>query len=456
MNLSDFVILSGVRSTKSKTTQKASVAKMKKIIFITEPKSWGCEQPHLGLFRKGSVVALLSAALAVSAHAQEDELSLQLNGFVDSYHALQVERPHKIMSSRTRLRLEMRANYGEASLFSSVNLAYNSLIKEQSGAFLREAYFDYAGKYLEVKAGRQIVTWGVADGLRITDLISPMDYTEFMANDYDDIRVPVNAIDLKYPGESFSAEVVFVPVPEYFVIPTNDGNPWQMPVPNGVRMDLSGTPEKRIKNSEVGGRLRFFLENLDFSITALRTFNKSPVTVMKLDPETKSALIKGVYKPMNVVGGDVSIPAGELVIRGEAGFYFGEPIALRNACDFRLRKTFNGLVGLDWYAGGNWTFMFQYMHKIVMDYRDELGLEQNTSMLTARISKELLNNTLKLSVYGMFDVDNVGFYVRPAGDYLLNDQITLSLGADILGGRRGTFETYKKNTQIWVKGKFFF
>ena len=28
------------------------------------------------------------------------------------------------MSSRTRLRLEMRANYGEASLFSSVNLAY--------------------------------------------------------------------------------------------------------------------------------------------------------------------------------------------------------------------------------------------------------------------------------------------------------------------------------------------
>ena len=456
MNLSDFVILSGVRSTKSKTTQKASVAKMRGLIFITEPKSWGCEQPHLGLFRKGSVVALLSAALAVSAHAQEDELSLQLNGFEDSYHALQVERPHKIMSSRTRLRLEMRANYGEASLFSSVNLAYNSLIKEQSGAFLREAYFDYAGKYLEVKAGRQIVTWGVADGLRITDLISPMDYTEFMANDYDDIRVPVNAINLKYPGESFSAEVVFVPVPEYFVIPTNDGNPWQMPVPNGVRMDLSGTPEKRIKNSEVGGRLRFFLENLDFSITALRTFNKSPVTVMKLDPETKSALIKGVYKPMNVVGGDVSIPAGELVIRGEAGFYFGEPIALRNACDFRLRKTFNGLVGLDWYAGGNWTFMFQYMHKIVMDYRDELGLEQNTSMLTARISKELLNNTLKLSVYGMFDVDNVGFYVRPAGDYLLNDQITLSLGADILGGRRGTFETYKKNTQIWVKGKFFF
>ncbi|OWV19356.1 hypothetical protein B7991_08565 [Fibrobacter sp. UWB3] len=406
---------------------------------------------------KQSMISLaLSAAFALSAHAQEDELSLQLNGFVDSYHALQVEHPHKIMSSRTRLRLEMRANYGEASLFSSVNLAYNSLIKDQSGAFLREAYFDYAGKYLEVKAGRQIITWGVADGLRITDLISPMDYTEFMANDYDDIRVPVNAINLKYPGESFSAELVFVPVPEYFVMPSGEDNPWTMPLPANTSMDLSGTPEKRLKNSEVGGRLRFFLENLDFSLTALRTFNKSPVTIASFDPETKSAVIKGIYEPMNVVGGDVSIPVGEIVIRGEVAAYFGEPIALKNSRDYWLRKTFNGLLGVDWYAGDNWTFMFQYMHKIIMDYQSVLGMEQNTSMLTARISKEVLNNTLKLSVYGMFDVDNVGFYVRPAADYLLNDQITISLGGDWLGGRRGTFKTYKKNTQIWVKGKYFF
>lgn len=405
---------------------------------------------------KQSMISLaLFAAFALSAHAQ-DELSLQLNGFVDSYHALQLRSPQRIMSSRTRLRLEMRANYGEASLFSSVNLAYNGIIKDQTGAFLREAYFDYAGRFLEVKAGRQIVTWGVADGLRLTDLISPMDYTEFMANDYDDIRVPVNAINLKYPGESFSAEVVFVPVPEYFVIPTSDDNPWQMPVPNGMRMDLSGTPAKHIKNSEFGGRFRFFLENLDFSLTALRTFNKSPVTIVNFDSETKSAVIKGIYEPMNVVGGDVSIPAGEIVIRGEVAAYFGEPIALKNSMDYWLRKSFNALLGVDWYAGDNWTIMVQYMHKVIMDYQSILGTDQNTSMLTARISKEVLNNTLKLSVYGMLDVDNVGFYVRPAADYLLNDQITLSLGADWLGGRRGTFKTYKKNTQIWVKGKFFF
>lgn len=399
--------------------------------------------------------AFLSIAFALSAHAQ-DELNLQLNGFVDTYHALQTYHPHKIMSSRTRLRIEMRADYGEASLYSSMNLAYNSLIKEQSGAFLREAYFDYAGNFLEVKAGRQIITWGVADGLRVTDLISPMDYTEFMANDYDDIRVPVNAIDLKIPGERVSAEFVFVPVPEFFVMPSGEDNPWTMKTPEGTHMDLSGTPEKRLKNSEYGARLRFFLENLDFSLTAMHTYNKSPVTVAGFDPQTQFVLIKGVYKPMEVFGGDVSIPVGEFVIRGEFAEYIKEPIALANSSDYFTYYTSNYLLGIDWYAGNNWTFMVQYMHKVVSDYRSDLSVEENSSMVTARISKELLNNTLKLSIYGILDIDNLGYYIRPAADYLLSDQITLSLGGDCLGGKRGTFKTYKKNTQIWVKGKYFF
>ena len=407
-----------------------------------------------GMIKKLSL-ALLSTAFALSAHAQ-DELNLQINGFVDTYHALQTSYPHKIMSSRTRARLELRADYGEASLYSSMNLAYNSLLQDQTGAFLREAYFNYAGNFLEVKAGRQIVTWGVADGLRITDLISPMDYTEFMANDYDDIRVPVNAIDLKIPGERVSAEFVFVPVPEYFVMPEGEDNPWTMQLPERTRMDLSGTPEKRLKNSEYGGRLRFFLENLDFSLTAMRTFNKSPVTVASYNPKTDSILIKGVYKPMNVIGGDVSIPMGEFVIRGEVAEYFDEPIALANSSGYLLRNTLNALVGIDWYAGNNWTFMAQYMHKFIGRYRDKLGIEENTSMVTARISKELLNNTLKFSLYGMLDIDNLGYYVRSAADYLWSDQITLSFGADGFGGKRGTFKTYKKNTQIWVKGKYFF
>jgi len=386
----------------------------------------------------------------------EEELSLALNGFVDTYHALQVDYPHRYMSSRTRLRLEMRAAYGEASLFTSLNLAYNGVIHEETGAFLREAYLDYASEFFEIKTGRQIVTWGVADGLRVTDLISPMDYTEFMANDYDDIRIPVNAVLLKYPGEIFSAEAIFVPVPEYFVMPTGEDNPWSSELPARTRVDFENTPEKRLKNSEFGGCFRFFLENFDFSLTALHTYNKAPVTQTLYNPATDSILVQGLYKPMDVVGGDVSIPIGEFVLRGEVAEYFGEILSMADGFSNKKRNTFNALAGLDWYAGNNWTLMVQYMHKYIADYRKDLDFEKNSSTVTARISKELLNNTLKLSLFGYLGVDNLGFYTRALADYLLNDQITLSLGADRFGGKRGIFKTYEKNTQVFAKAKYFF
>lgn len=93
----------------------------------------------------------------------------------------------------------------------------------------------------DIRAGKQIVTWGVADGLRVTDLISPMDYTEFLAQDYDDIRVPVGALRARYIHDVWSVEAVLVPVPEFFKIPTDPSNPWSRERIRGMSwQDLTG------------------------------------------------------------------------------------------------------------------------------------------------------------------------------------------------------------------------
>ena len=100
--------------------------------------------------------------------------------------------------------------------------------------------------------------------------------------------------------------------------------------------------------------------------------------------------------------------------------------------------------------------MVQYLHKYIADYSDELAAEKNTSEMTFRISKELLNNTLKLSLYGVFDIDNLAYYARVSGDYALNDQITLSAGYDHFGGKRGQLADYDKNREVWAKAKYYF
>ncbi|MBQ5576362.1 MAG: hypothetical protein IIT37_09995, partial [Bacteroidales bacterium] len=119
--------------------------------------------------------------------------------------------------------------------------------------------------------------------LRITDLVSPMDYSEFLAQDYDDIRIPENALRVKFTKNSFAFEMLAVPVIETFELPTDRKNPWAISVTGNDSILSGGKPDFKFKNMEFGGRLSWFLSGVDFSVCALRTFNKMPVYTSVFD-----------------------------------------------------------------------------------------------------------------------------------------------------------------------------
>ena len=121
------------------------------------------------------------------------------------------------MASQTRARGELTLEKGAASLFLSLNATYNGLLKDLTGLELREAYLAYAKGNLDLRMGRQIVVWGVADTLRLSDCVSPCDYTEFLAQDYNDIRMPC-----------VTFEAIDIPVVDFFVLPTDRRNPWAL------------------------------------------------------------------------------------------------------------------------------------------------------------------------------------------------------------------------------------
>lgn len=381
------------------------------------------------------IIALL-CALPRPANAQdEDSLRVNVKGFVDTYHALRTEKPNDWMSSRTRVRGEVSIEKGNAGAFVSANLVHNAILKDRTGFQLREAYGYYSDEHWDLRAGRQIIVWGVADGLRLTDIISPMDYTEFLAQDYDDIRIPVGGLRLRYSKEKWSMEAVAVPVSSFFELPTDDKNPWSVgPIP------ISDEPSHRFCHMEYGGRLSFFLSGIDFSLSALHTWNKMPVICNGV----------GVYRRMTLLGGDLSIPVGKFVVRGEVAEYLDEAQSSVSRDVPRASST-NALLGIDWYAGNDWSLSAQYAHKYVA-----WGEHRNTGLATFRISKELLRNTLTLQSFAYIDVTNDGIYNRLSADYALNDQLHATLGYDFFHADKGMFTVYDKNSEVFVKLKYSF
>jgi len=374
----------------------------------------------------------------VQAMAQdEDSLQIGVKGFVDTYHALRTEKPNDWMSSRTRVRGELTIEKGYTGAFVSANLIHNAILKERTGLQVREAFAYYSDYRWDLRAGQQIIVWGVADGLRLTDIVSPMDYTEFLAQDYDDIRVPVGGLRIRYLHEQWSAELVAIPVSSFFELPVDATNPWSVgPIETGKK------PRHRLCNIEYGGRLSFFLKNIDCSLSVLHTWNKMPVVSKGV----------GEYRRMTMIGADCSVPVGKFVVRGEVAEYLDEAqTAAIGSDDVPRAASSNALVGIDWYAGNDWSLSAQYVHKYVA-----WGEHRNTGISTLRISKDLLHNTLKLQTFAYVDVSNGGIYNRFNVDYALNDQLHALLGYDYFSANKGFFAVYDKNSEIWLKLKYSF
>jgi len=56
---------------------------------------------------------------------------------------------------------------------------------------LREAYVDAETNDYSIRAGKQQVVWGTADGMKLLDAINPTDYSEMAQNQMEDSRIPV-------------------------------------------------------------------------------------------------------------------------------------------------------------------------------------------------------------------------------------------------------------------------
>ncbi len=406
-----------------------------------------------------TLLILLLSSITVFSQTDEEN-QLQINGFVDTYHAMRTKSPNDFMSSRTRFRGELQKAFGKSSMFVSFNVNQNSILKELNGFELREAYFDYSAEHWSLRAGRQLIIWGAADGLRITDLVSPMDMTEFLARDYDDIRMPVEALKFRYFTGAMKLELVYVPIFKSFVLPINPKNPWAIPMsvpPNKpFIVQPEQKPELTLKNSEFGGRLTFNLSGIDFSLAALHTYDKMPVFTNSIDT-SGIMIIKPEYHRMTFVGGDFSKPLGQFVIRGEAAFNINKHLVTKQMpTQLQKHNTINALLGIDWYAPNEWMLSVQVANDAILDYKEVLFQEEHTSLLTFNISKNLLNSTLKLSDFIYTDLNNGGFFNRFSADYSLSDQIHVLMGYDHFEGEKGMFGLFKDNSEVWIKAKYSF
>ena len=79
---------------------------------------------------------------------------------------------------------------------------------------LREAYVDGTVNDWSIRAGKQQVVWGTADGMKLLDAINPTDFSEMAQNQMEDSRIPVWMINAETTNEDGSEFQVVVSQPK--------------------------------------------------------------------------------------------------------------------------------------------------------------------------------------------------------------------------------------------------
>jgi hypothetical protein len=324
---------------------------------------------------------------------------------------------------------------------------------------LREGYLDYGPMpNVELRLGRQILTWGTGDFLFINDVF-PKDYISFFIG-----RQPQY---LKLPSDAAKASVFVAPLAlELVAIPsfTPDN------VLTGERLSffdgLSGrirgedagyilTKPKRIPgNTEVAGRLSGHVGSTELALYGFRGFFKSPLGVK--DPARRELF----YPELAVYGASVRGPVLGGIGNLEVGYY-DSPEDRAGADPFVENSAIKYLQGYERQVWADFTLGAQYFVEQMLQFnrfersRSSGGPHRDEfrHLLTLRLTQLLWHQTVELSLFVFYSPSDEDYYLRPAISYKVTDQLTAVVGANIFGGRRAStaFGQLDRNDNVYLR-----
>jgi hypothetical protein len=414
------------------------------------------------------------------------QVDLELHGSIETLHALPFSKDLGLTDSRSSFTGEASARAGPVSAFVSLVAEYNGVSpKDRTGFSLGEAWTDWSAGGLSLRLGRQLLSWGAADGLVLTGVVCPQNLTAYAGLDFAGSRLAVDGLKLGYSFSSFAAEAVWLPLFTPARLPKDTQNPLRgLFYPSAIDMggaalpvSVSETaPPRTIADGEYGLRFSAYTPALDFSVTAFYGWNDIPyVEKTIVFSETAAPVPAGVtltpgYARTLTAGADASVPLGEFLLRLEAawtggGRYdrsAGETAAALSAgqSDEPVEKhNLKLLAGLDWNPSG-WTLSAQYYEDLLPDaYGGGTARPWRKSGLSLRTGRSFFRETLNLSAWCYLDLQDFDAAASAAAAFALTDDLELSLGCDLFNGGidgRGAYGAYKDLSCLWVRGIFRF
>lgn len=308
---------------------------------------------------------------------------------------------------------------------------------------LREFYLTKNTAQYTLKLGRQQVVWGKTDGLRLLDVINPLDLREFALDKFVDSRIPLWMFNAEwYVGES-SIQFLAIPQLKFDRLAKPGGRFYIAPdVPKGLQAQTTSTktPSQTPKNWQYALKWARQVGEWDLTLNGIYGWGSDPVyfyqfkapTLIEFQPEIRRRRILGA-------SGDR--PFGESVFRFEAIYTPDEYRQIDNGLSqwgFTRQHLLSFAMGLDWYKN-NWLISPQWFQQIITNPDSELTKGADTSYVSLLVNRKFLHDKFKFEMYYLYGVSDHDSWFAPYISYQLCGRYELSLKFDVFNGAKDTW-----------------
>ena len=84
----------------------------------------------------------------------------------------------------------------------------------QGISWVRELYIDFFSDYLDIRVGKQMVTWGTADIRILDEPVNPLDWREFILKPYNEIKIPLWMLKMEFQP-TLNGTFQFLLIPDF-------------------------------------------------------------------------------------------------------------------------------------------------------------------------------------------------------------------------------------------------
>ena len=321
---------------------------------------------------------------------------------------------------------------------------------------LREAYVDLRLGRLDMRAGRQIIAWGRADGVNPTDILSGQNFA-LLAPDDADRRLGTTAVRASYYAGDVSLTGVWLP--EF------RGHEFVLPAPpSGVGFIHD---DRRWPGNQWAVRAEQTGRSVDWSISYFRGKDMAPDLGAVVDNNAFS--IRLTHHPVQAFGGDMATNVGRFGLRAEGAYV---QTADSQGRDPFTKNPYVFIVGgVDRTFGGSLNLNVQYLFRYVRqdpappsegsDFASVVAAQQAIVNSQARrsqhgasfrIAYKWLHDTLEAECAAAAYAEPSGSTLRPKVTYVVTDHWKALAGAEIFRGETASaFGLLRRNTTVYLE-----